>query len=107
VPGLSAVGHYSLNRGDASESDSYYASLSKDFGRFSVNASYSTTFNGLRFDPGTGDPLPVVLRDYRNVTVGTLVRIGRSLSASVEYGGFLQSGANEHFLFVRLIYRSR
>jgi hypothetical protein len=61
----------------------------------------------LRFDPGSGDPLPVYLPDYRNVTVGTLIRIGGGLSASVEYGGFLQSGANEHFLFVRLIYRSR
>lgn len=106
VPGLSAVGHYALNRGDASESDSYYVSLSKDFGRFSLNASYSNTFKGLRFDPGTGDPLPIVL-NHRNVTAGALVRIGRSLSAAVEYGGFLQSGQNEHFLFVRLIYRSR
>jgi hypothetical protein len=105
--GLSFVGNYSFNRGDLSESDAYYVSLAKEFGRFSLNASFSNTFNGLRFDPGTGDPLPVTLADHRNVTLGTFVRIGRGLSASVEYGGFLQSGLNEHFLFVRLIYRSR
>lgn len=105
--GLSVVGNYAFNRGDASESDTYYVSLAKDFGRFSVNASFSNTFKGLRFDPGSGDPTPVVLPDHRNVTLGTLIRIGGGLSASVEYGGFLQSGGNEHFLFVRLIYRSR
>ncbi len=105
--GLSVVANYALNRGSLSESDSYYLSLTKDFGRFSLNAGYSNTFKGLRFDPGTGDPQPISLADYRNVSLGTLVRIGRGLSASVEYGGFLRSGENEHFLFVRLIYRSR
>jgi hypothetical protein len=105
--GLSIVGNYALNRGSLSESDSYYVSLAKDFGRFSLNASYSNTFRGLRFDPGTGEPLPISIADYRNVALGTLIRLGRDLSASVEYGGFLQPGQNEHFLFVRLIYRSR
>ena len=105
--GLSLVANYALNRGSLSESDSYYVSLTKDFGRFSLNAGYSNTFKGLRFDPGTGDPQPISLADYRNISLGTLVRIGRGLSASVEYGGFLRSGGNEHFLFVRLIYRSR
>jgi len=107
VPGLSLVGNYALNRGDLSESDSYYVSLAKDFGPFSLNASFSNTFKGLRFDPATGEPLPITIADYRNVTVGTLIRFGRGLSASIEYGGFLQSGLNEHFLFVRLIYRTR
>jgi hypothetical protein len=105
--GFSIVGNYSLNRGDLSESDSYYISLAKDLGRFSLNASFSNTFKGLRFDPVTGEPLPIAIADYRNVGLGTLIRLSRSLSASVEYGGFLQSGLNEHFLFVRLIYRSR
>ena len=107
VPGLSAVGSYALNRGDLSESDSYYVSLTKDFGRFSLNASFSNTFRGLRFDPGTGEPLPITIADYQNVALGTLIRFNRDFSASVEYGGFLRSGENEHFLFVRLIYRSR
>ncbi|MGB8958811.1 MAG: hypothetical protein WCC00_07355 [Candidatus Aminicenantales bacterium] len=107
MPGLTVVGNYALNRGDLSESDSYYVSLTKDLGRFSLNASFSNTFRGLRFDPGTGEPLPITIADYRNVALGTLIRLGRELSASIEYGGFLHSGDNEHFLFVRLIYRSR
>jgi hypothetical protein len=105
--GLSFVGSYALNRGDLSENDSYYACLTKDFGAFSVNASYSNTFRGIRFDQTTGEPVPVSLADYQNVTLGTIVRLSRSLSAQVEYGGFLQPGESEHFLFVRLIYRSR
>ena len=107
LPGLSAVGSYALNRGDLSESDSYYVSVSKDFGPFSLNASYSNTFKGLRFDPVTGEPLPISIADYQNVSVGTLIRVSRTVSAQVEYGGFLQTGMNEHFLFVRLIYRTR
>ena len=105
--GISIVGDYALNRGDLSESDTYYVSLTKDFGRFSLNGSYSNSYNGLRLDSSGGEPQFIHLDDYRNVTIGTLIRIGRGLSASIEYGGFLQSGLNEHFLFVRLIYRSR
>ena len=104
--GISIVGDYALNRGDLSESDTYYVSLTKDFGRFSLNGSYSNSYNGLRLDSSGGEPQFIHLDDYRNVTIGTLIRIGRGLSASIEYGGFLQSGLNEHFLFVRLIYRS-
>ena len=105
--GLSFVASYALNRGDLAENDSYYASLSKDFGRFSLNAGFSNTFRGVRFDQTTGEPVPVALADYRNVTLGTLIRLGRSLSAQIEYGGFLRTGESEHFLFVRFIYRSR
>ncbi|MCX6567540.1 MAG: hypothetical protein NT147_00615, partial [Candidatus Aminicenantes bacterium] len=105
--GISINGNYALNRGDLSESDTYYVSLTKDFGRFSLNGSYSNSFNGLRFDSGGGAPQIIHLNDSRNVSFGALVRVSRSFSASVEYGGFLQSGLNEHFLYVRLIYRSR
>ncbi len=65
--GLSVVGNYAVNRGDLSESDTYYVSLTKDFGRFSLNGSYSNVFNGLRIDPATGDPQIIHLADYRNV----------------------------------------
>jgi hypothetical protein len=105
--GISLVGDYALNRGDQSESDTYSISLTKDFGRFSLNGSYSNSFNGVRFVSGGGDPQVIHLNDARNVSLGALVRVSRGLSASVEYGGFLQSGLNEHFLYVRLIYRSR
>lgn len=105
--GLSVVADYALNRGDLSESDTYYVSLGKDFGPFSLNGSFSNSFNGLRLDPNGGDPQIIHLDDHRNVSLGALARLGRGLSASLEYGGFLQSGFNEHFLFFRLIYRSR
>ena len=105
--GLSFVGNYALNRGDQSESDSYYAALTKDFGRFSLNGSFSNTYRGVRFDQTTGEPVPVAVDDYQNVAIGAIVRFGRDLSAQIEYGGFLQPGRNEHFLFFRLIYRSR
>lgn len=105
--GLSIVGNCALNRGALAESDTYYISLTKDFGRFSLNGSFSNSFNGLRLDSSGGDPQFVHIDDHKNVSLGALFRIGRGLSASLEYGGFLQSGANEHFLFVRLIYRSR
>jgi len=107
VPGLSFAGNYAFNRGDLSESDTYYLSLTKDFGPFSLNGSYSNSFNGMRLDSSGGDPQFIHVDDHRNVSLGALVRFGRGLAASIEYGGFLQSGENEHFLFVRLIYRSR
>lgn len=104
--GISVVGDYALNRGDLSESDTYYISLTKDFGRFSLNGSFSNSFNGMRLDSSGGNPQFVHLVDHRNISLGALIRVGRDLSASIEYGGFLQSGLNEHFLFFRLIYRS-
>ena len=104
--GLSVVGNYALNRGDLSESDTYYISLGKDFGRLSLTGSFSNSFNGLSIDPSGGDPQIIHLDDFRNVSLGMLIQLGRGLSASIEYGGFLQSGLNEHFFFVRLIYRS-
>jgi len=107
VPGLSFTGNYAFNRGDLSESDTYYLSLTKDFGPFSLNGSYSNSFNGMRLDSSGGDPQFIHVDDHRNISLGALVRFGRGLAASIEYGGFLQSGENEHFLFVRLIYRSR
>jgi len=105
--GISISGDYAINRGDRSESDTYHVSLAKDFGRFSLNGGFSNSFNGVRFDSGGGDPQVIHLNDSRNVSLGAIVRVSRSLSASVEYGGFLKSGLNEHFLYVRLIYRSR
>ena len=72
-----------------------------------MNGSFSNTYRGVRFDQTTGEPVPVAVDDYQNVAIGAIVRFGRDLSAQIEYGGFLQPGRNEHFLFFRLIYRSR
>lgn len=105
--GLSVVGDYAFNRGDLSESDTYAVSLGQDIGPFTLTGSFSNSFNGLRIDPNGGDPQILHLPGSRNITLGALVRLGRDLTASVEYGGFLRSGDDEHFLFVRMIYRSR
>lgn len=104
--GLSVVGDYAVNRGDLSESDAFYVSLTKDLGRFSLTGSLSNSFNGVRFDPAGGEPQVIHINDHRNVSLGALIRLGGGLTASVEYGGFLQSGLNEHFLFVRFVYRT-
>ena len=105
--GISIVGDYALNRGDLSESDTYYVSLTKDFKGFSLNGSFSNSFNGVRIDSSGGEPQIIHLNNYQNVSLGALVRLGRGLTVSLEYGGFLQSGLDEDFLFFRLIYRSR
>ena len=105
--GFSVAGNYALNRGDLSESDTYHVSLTKDFDRFSLTGSFSNSFNAIRYDSSGGEPTPIHLNDYKNVSLGALVRINRGLTVSLEYGGFLQSGLNEHFLYFRLIYRSR
>lgn len=105
--GLSLVGDYAMNRGDLSESDRYHVSLAKDFDRFSLTGSFSNSYRGLRLDTTGGAPEWLALDDSRNVSLGALIRLGRALSVSLEYGGFLQAGLNEHFLFFRLIYRSR
>jgi hypothetical protein len=105
--GFSMVGNYAFNRGDLSESDTYYVSLAKDFDRFSLTGSFSNSFNAIRYDSTGGGPTPIHLNNYQNVSLGALVRISRGLTVSLEYGGFLQSGLNEHFLYFRLIYRSR
>jgi hypothetical protein len=105
--GLSLVGDYAMNRGDLSESDRYYVSLTKDFNRFSLTGSFSNSYRGLRLDTTGGEPQWLALDNSQNVSMGALIRLGRSLAVSLEYGGFLQSSLDEHFLFFRLIYRTR
>jgi hypothetical protein len=104
--GISAFGDYGVNRGDLAESNSYFASLAKEFGAFSIQGSFSNTYNGVRFDTSGGTPLLIHLSDYQNLGLSAFIRISRSLLASVEYNYFLQSAANRHSAFVRLIYRT-
>lgn len=104
--GLSVTGDYALNRGDAAESHSYYASITKEFGRFSLTGSVSNTYNGVRFDTTSGTLQIIHLNDYQNLGASVFVHIGRNLMVSVEYNYFLQQAANRHFAFVRLIYKT-
>ena len=83
--GFSAYGNYALNRGEVSESDSYFLSLSKDFGRVSWNVSFSNSFNGVRFDNRTGTPEIVHMDDYRTLSTFVFVPVTRILAVSAEY----------------------
>jgi hypothetical protein len=107
--GISVTGDYSINRrirGDGAAFNSYYASITKEFGRFSLTGSISNTYNGVRFDSTGGTPQIIHLENYQNVGASTFIRISQSLWVSLEYNYYLQQSANQHFAFVRLIYRT-
>jgi hypothetical protein len=104
--GISVTGDYAVNRGSAAESNSYYASLTKEFGRFSLTGSISNTYNGVRIDSTSGTPQLIHLNNYQNVGASAFIRIGKSFWVSLEYNYYLQQAANQHFVFVRLIYRT-
>ncbi len=104
--GLAVTGDYTINRGDQAESNSYYASVAKDLGRFSLQASFSNTYNGVRFDSSSGTPTIIHMDNYRNIDLSTFITISRAFMVSLEYDYFLQSAANRHYFYVRLIYRT-
>jgi len=104
--GISAYGNYALNRGEISESDSYFLSLTKDLGRISWNVSFSNTFNSVRFDSRTGTPEVIRLDDYKTIATHIFVPITRLLAVSAEYEYFLQKAADQHLFFLRLILRN-
>ncbi len=104
--GISAYGNYAFNRGEISESDSLYLSLTKDLGRISWNVSFSNTFNGVRFDSRTGSAEIIRLDDYRTIATHVFVPVGRLLAISAEYEYFLQKEADQHLFFLRLIVRN-
>jgi hypothetical protein len=103
--GFSVYGNYRSNRGEISESDSYYLSISKDFGGLSWNLSFSNTYNCLRFDHTFDGPQPVHLDDYKTVSTYIFLVFNRAFAASLEYEYFIQEELNQHMFFLRLIYR--
>jgi len=104
--GLSVTGDYAMNNGDSAESNSYYVSVTKEFGRFSVSGSVSNTYNGIRFDTSGGTPQPIHLTNYQNYGLSTFIHLSRRLMLSVEYIYYAQPSANQHSGFVRLIYKT-
>lgn len=104
--GITLYGNYAWNRGEMSESDSYYMALSKDFGRVSWHGSFSNTFNGVRYDHRNETPEVIRLNDYKTFTTQFFVPITRLFAASLEYEYFLQEKSNQHLFFVRLILRN-
>jgi len=103
--GISSYGSYRLNRGDISESDSYDITLNKDFGRISLSASFTNTYNYLRFDGKSNLPQLIHRDDYKTLSTFIFIVFSRQLAASFEYEYYLQENADQHLLFIRLIYR--
>jgi hypothetical protein len=103
--GITAYGSYSINRGQISESDAYYISLTKDFGRLSWNVSVSNTFNGIRYDHSQGTAQLVHLSDYKTISTYFFIPISSAIAAAFEYEYFIQESSNQHLFFVRLMFR--
>ena len=103
--GWTAYGNYAVNRGEISESDSFYISLAKDFGRISWSASLSNTFNGMRFMPGADAPQIIHLDNYTTIASDFFISISRVFAVSLQYEYFMQEKSNQHLFFVRFILR--
>jgi hypothetical protein len=103
--GFTAYGNYAVNRGEISESDSFYLSLAKDFGRISTSLSLSNTFNGIRFVPGFETPQVIHLDDYKTIAADVFVPINRAIALSFQYEYFIQEESNQHMFFVRFMWR--
>jgi hypothetical protein len=104
--GVTLYGNYAWNRGEMSESDSYYMALSKDFGRVSWHGSFSNTFNGIRFNYQSGTSQVIHLNDYKTFSTQFFIPITRLIATSLEYECFVQEESNQHLFFVRLILRN-
>jgi hypothetical protein len=103
--GFTFYGNYATNRGEISESDSYYVSLAKDFGRVSWSVSFSNTFNGLRFLPGVDVPQVIHMADYKTIASDLFMPISRAFAVSLQYEYFIQEKSDQHLFFVRIIIR--
>ncbi len=103
--GFSLYGDYSLNRGPLAESDSFYLSLSKEFGRFSWYATFSNTYNGFRYVAGAETPQIIHFTNYKTLGSSLFFHLNRRVSISLEYNYYLQEKLNQHLFFVRLILR--
>lgn len=104
--GISLFGNYNINRGDASESDSYYISLSRNFGKLSFCLSFADYYNGVRFT-GEGTPEVFHLPDRQTVSANVFVVFSRIFSLSLDYAYSYQKENVEHQFFVRVIFRKR
>lgn len=104
--GTSLYGNYSMNRGDASESDSFILSVSKNFKKLSWSLSFSNYYNGVRM---TGSDIPQIihLSDRKTLTTDLFYVLNRSFSFSMEYAYSAHAEFGDHQFFVRMIYRKR
>lgn len=102
--GIFLYGSYNMNRGDASESDSYYISASRRFGKLSWSLSFANYYNGVRI---SGDGIPEIfhLPDRQTISTNLFLVLSRFLALSLDYAYCAQKENPEHQLFVRFIYR--
>jgi hypothetical protein len=103
--GFTVYGNYAVNRGEISESDSYFVSLAKDFGRISWSASFANTYNGIRFISGIGAPQIIHLDDSKTIAMDVFIPITRVIALSFQYEYFMQEKSNQHLFFIRFLLR--
>jgi hypothetical protein len=103
--GIGLYGSYDINRGDASESNSYRISVSREFGPLSWTGYYSSTFNGIRFDAVTGRPEIVRLVDHRTISNDFFFDITDAFALSLEHDLSRRGEEDENTLFFRLMFR--
>lgn len=112
--GFSLYGSYTVNRGDMSESDSFYISASKNFGKLSWNLSFSNVYNGLRLATQAA-PEIIHLPDHYTLSTHLFYILNRSLAFSAQYAYSARSGddmtgesaTGDHQFYVRVIFRKR
>lgn len=104
--GVSLYGNYTMNRGDASESDSYYISASRNFGKLSWSLSFSNYYNGIRFIDGEA-PEILHLPDQKTISTNFFFILNKALAFSAEYAYSNQPDTSDHQFFIRVIYRKR
>ena len=102
--GVSVYGNYNMNRGDASESDSFYLSASKSFGKVSWNLSFANFYNGVRFG-GDGSPEVFHLPNQKTISTNLFIILSRALAISFDYAYSNQTDYSDHQFFIRLIFR--
>jgi len=95
-----------MNRGESSESDSYYTSTSKYFGRLNASLSFSSYFNGI-YTGGNGTPEIFYIPDRRTLSAGLFYILNRHLAFSMDYAYSFQDDYKENRVFVRLIIRKQ
>ncbi len=103
--GISLYANYNLNRGDTSESNSLFVSVSKTLGRHSWNTSYSTSFNGLRFNSVGGIPEIVHLASRHTLFNELFLALGRALAVSFQEEHTFGQLRSEDLFFVRFMFR--
>ena len=102
--GVSVYGNYSRNRGDSSESDSYYFSASRNFGKLSFSLNFADYYNGVRLSTG-GIPEVFYIPDRKTLSTNLFYILNRSLAFSLEYAYSYEKDNAEHQFFIRAIYR--